>query len=437
MPISLVKADSLLAIDVGSVHTRVSLFDVVEARYRFLGSGISPNTLNYPFNDIQEGIHQAIEQLQSVTGRQILSPDAQLITPEQSDGSGVDLIAATISAYPPVKVIVAGLLEDLSVESAAKLAGTIASIILHRFSLNDHLTTEARLNAIVQSKPDLILVAGGTEQGAQNSVWKILETIGLARNLLAEEHQPHIVYLGNTQLHEKIKNNPYLGEKVYLGVNIHPTLEEEQFQPAIKTFMKAFHDIQQKQIPGYSTLLEWSKGSLLPASLGWERIIRLLDKVYDPKKGVLGVDIGSSTLNLVASFSGETKVSAFPQFGLTSPTPSILETINIDEIKKWLIYDFTEPEIKNLILTRQLYPGSIPMTEKELDFEYALSTVLLQNSLRLFLKQLSKDYHGDYLPAMEPIIASGAVLTNAHNLARSGLVLLNGLQPIHITTLVL
>lgn len=440
MTLSLVKSESLLAIDVGTVNTRVSLFDVVDARYRYLGSGVAPTTIYAPYNDIREGINQAIENLQTITGRVLLGDDAQIIISEQMDGSGVDLVAATVSAIAPLQVIVAGLLEDVSVESAVRLAHSIPSVIQKKFGLNDHLSAEERLNSIVQLRPDLILVAGGTEQGAESYVLKMLETIGLANFLLPDDQRPHILFIGNSKLHEKIRQIPIIGQAVHFAPNIRPALDSEQMQPARVALADAFRNIQQNQLPGFSTLIEWTKGATIPASFGWERVVRLLSKVYDSHKGVLGVDLGVSGICLAAGFGGETQVAVFPEFGLDSRNPSQPDSTFINEIQKWLMFDISAAEIHNLIQTRKIYPASLPLTESELDFEYAYSTVALQNSVQQFLQCLRSITHTgeiDCLPVVEPIIASGSVLTNSSHLARDTMTLLNGLQPTYITTLIL
>ena len=72
MPASLVDADSLLAVDVGTVTTRAALFDVVEGHYRFIASGHASTTAAAPFRDVSEGVRQAIENLQTITGRKFL-----------------------------------------------------------------------------------------------------------------------------------------------------------------------------------------------------------------------------------------------------------------------------------------------------------------------------------------------------------------------------
>src|SRR3972149_6788272 len=122
MATSIVNADSLLAIDVGAIPTRALLFDVVEGKYRFLAVGTAPSTAVAPFRHISEGVHLAILQLQTITGRTLLGVDQRVIIPSQADGSGVDACVATISAGKPLKVVAVGLLEDISTQSAQNLA---------------------------------------------------------------------------------------------------------------------------------------------------------------------------------------------------------------------------------------------------------------------------------------------------------------------------
>ena len=103
MPASLIDADSLLAVDIGTVSTRAAYFDVVEGHYRFIAAGHAPTTASAPLKDVGEGVKQAIENLQLVTGRKFLDDSKHLIMPARED-SGVDKFSATISAGPAVKI---------------------------------------------------------------------------------------------------------------------------------------------------------------------------------------------------------------------------------------------------------------------------------------------------------------------------------------------
>jgi hypothetical protein len=136
MPASLIDAESLLAVDVGTVTTQATLFDVVEGIYRFVAAGQAPTTAAAPFRDLREGVRQAIESLQTITGRTFLGPDHQIIIPVQ-DGAGVGSFAATISAGPAVKTALVGLLDDVSMESLQRLARSTYTRIIEIIGLNN------------------------------------------------------------------------------------------------------------------------------------------------------------------------------------------------------------------------------------------------------------------------------------------------------------
>ena len=109
MSTSLIDADSVLAIEIGTVSTRVILFDVVEGHYRFIGQGSVPTTMGAPSNDVSVGVKAALDQLHDITGRVLFNAGGQLIVPSQPNGSGVDACVATVSVGPPLRVVAIGL----------------------------------------------------------------------------------------------------------------------------------------------------------------------------------------------------------------------------------------------------------------------------------------------------------------------------------------
>ena len=145
MPASLVQNESILAIDVGATMTRAVLFDVVEGQYRFVASGQAPSTADVPFKDIGLGVRAAITNLQNITGATLLgAQDNNLIAPSQPDGSGVDAVVATVSAGPAVKTVVVGLLSDVSLQSAQRLAESTYSRVVDTLGLSDHRKAEMK-----------------------------------------------------------------------------------------------------------------------------------------------------------------------------------------------------------------------------------------------------------------------------------------------------
>jgi len=440
MTTSLVEAESLLAIDVGSVTTRAILFDVVDGRYRYLGSGSAPSTANAPYHDVSEGIHAALTRLQSVTGRVLLGGDERLIMPSRDDGSGVDALAATLSAGPPLKVIAMGLLEDVSLESARKLASATYSRVMENISLNDRRKPESRINAILRLRPDLILAAGGTEGGASQSVLKLLESIGLASYLLPEDQRPEVLFAGNNALATEIEST--LGKLVHLHIapNVRPALEAEQLDAARVQIANIYRLVRSRKLPGVEELDSWSGGGLLPTAYAFGRIISFLSKIYNSSKGVMGVDVGASATTISAAFAGDLFTEVYPQFGLGLSLADLQDYTTIGSISRWLYLDVPDSYVQEYLYQKSCYPASLPATPEDLDVEQAIARQVMQLATKKIIRSLPptvQRYSTGLVPWFEPIVASGSVLTSAPNYGQSLLTVLDGIQPTGVTTVVL
>ena len=117
----------------------------------------------------------------------------------------MDTFAATLSAGPAIKTVVVGLLDDVSLESTQRLARSIYTRVVETIGLNDTRKPEEQIDSLVRLRPDLILIAGGTDGGATRSVQRLMETVGLACYLLPADKHPALLYAGNQQLADEIK----------------------------------------------------------------------------------------------------------------------------------------------------------------------------------------------------------------------------------------
>src|SRR2546421_12935244 len=81
--------NSLLAVDCGAVFTKVSLLGLVEGQYRLMACGEAPTTVQLPQQDMAEGVIQAIQTIEFITGRHFIDENKQVISPEQTNGDGV------------------------------------------------------------------------------------------------------------------------------------------------------------------------------------------------------------------------------------------------------------------------------------------------------------------------------------------------------------
>jgi hypothetical protein len=436
MPASLVQTESVLAIEVGAAVTRVVLFDVVEGQYRFVASGQAPSTAEAPFKDIGIGVREAIINLQNITGNKILAPDGNLITPAQPDSSGVDAVVATISAGPSVKTVIVGLLNDVSLQSARRLAESTYSRVVDSLDLSDQRKPEEQLDSIVRSRPDLVILTGGTDGGASRSILKMLESVGLACYLMPMEKRPMILYAGNQKLAGDVQEllGGHAG-KLEISYNVRPALDTEDLGPASRELAGLVTKLRQRQIKGVDELNTWTGGNVLPTSYAQGRMIRFLSRLYESTRGLLSVNVGASAASVAAGFAGDLVLGTYPQFGLGESLGTLLQYTELDDIMRWLTLDISPNIVREYLFQKSLYPGAIPATKDE----QAISQAVARQALYLAVRALQKDFpaaaqsgSADVMPRLDLIIAGGGVISDGVSLGQSLLLLLDAIQPIGI-----
>jgi uncharacterized protein (TIGR01319 family) len=436
---TIISSKSVIAVDIGSTITRVLLFDVVSGKYRFIGTGIASTTAGAPYFDVTEGIWRALEELQFITSRTLISEKEGVIIPSTQDNQGADVMVATISAGNPISCVAVGLLENVSLQKARHLAQTTYAEIIADISLNDLRTSSDRINLLTRKKPDLIIIAGGTNSGASQSLLTILESIGLSSFLLEESQRPHILYTGNDQLQEEVENGLGKISNLRITPNIQPVLGKECIYPAQKEINEIYKEVRQKHIGGLRDVMSWTEGNVSSTASGLGRMIRFLSEKYEPEKGVLGVDIGSQSIILASAVSGEETLRVFPSLGVGASSLNILNQSSLEKITRWLPLNLPDLEITDYIYNKSAYPASLPADPEQLEIEYALAKQALRIAAAKTILSLrnNQPFDSTLLPPYEPIIGCGRILTEAPTRSHSLAVMLDGLQPTGVTTLAL
>lgn len=433
------RDESILILDIGSRYTKAILFDVVEGRYRFIGKGVSATTAAAPSNDVSTGIYRALDHLQAITTRKFLDASRQLIVPSLPDGSGIDSFAACISVGKPFDVVVVGLMDYLSGESALRLAKTTYAGIKTLLSLNDGRSTEERLNVLAQSRPDLIIAAGGTDAGASQAAIKLLETVGLACYLIPENHRPVILFAGNQAIVQNLQTSVDQIVDFVSAPNIRPSAEIENLDPAKSVLGDLCIQKKIKQITGLELVQTWAGKAVIPSATGFGRIVSFLSAVLKEKKGVLGIDLGASAAVVAAAVQGELTLDIFPELGLNAEAPALLGQLDLREIEKWLPQSCSLKQIQEYVYDRWLYPGTLPCSQAEWDLEGAITRQILFHAKKKAepdFKHLFQDGNTRNL-VFEPILLSGSLFSNSNDQKRNTLIALDGLQPEGITTLII
>jgi hypothetical protein len=440
MPSSLVDGNSLLALDVGAANTRAVLFDVVEGEYRFIASGTAPSTAEAPFKDIGEGARNAIENLQSVLGRNLLDSARGLISPSQANGSGVDGLVVTLSAGSAIKTVIVGLLKDVSLESARRLTSSTYARVVDTIALNDMRKPEQKIDSILRLRPDLVVITGGTDGGASRSIQKILEPIGLASFLLPEEKRPSVLFAGNQKMEAEVKSLVgSLSSSLHFSPNVRPSLETEDLDPAERELAHIFVGIRKRQIKGVDLLDLWSGGHILPTAYATGRMVRYLVKAFGDSS-ILSVDIGASAASISAGFEGNSTLNVFPEYGLGENLAYLLKHTDLDDILRWSWLDISKGVLNDYLHQKSLYPATIAATREDLAISQAITRqalhLAMQNARRDFPKSIAQIKPG-LTPLFDYIFAGGGALSDASRPGQSLLLLLDSIQPVGVSTVIL
>ncbi|HEX9895823.1 MAG TPA: glutamate mutase L [Gemmatimonadales bacterium] len=434
---TIMEADTLLAVDVGTVNTRASLFDVVDGRYRMVATGRASSTAGSPLFDIREGMHMAVEELNAVTGRPLLDEGDSLIIPTTSEGAGVDAFVATSSAGPRPRTVLVGLMPGVSMESARRLAGSTYLNVVEEIGLLDRRREEEQIDVLVAAQPDVILMVGGTDGGASASVLRMVELVGLVVGLLSTAQRPSLVFAGNRALGAAVSE--YFQERAPVTIvpNIRPSLDVEELEPARLKLSEIIRQLRAGKIGGFEDLAAWSGGSMMLTGDAFGRVVRYLSQVYDPDKGVLGIDVGASHVTVAAAFDGNLNLRVNSDLGLGSSMPGLMRYASIEDISRWLPGEEPAGKVRDYLYNKALYPGSVPTELGELHIEYALVRELIRTGIALARGDWQKGAETALLPALEPIIASGGAIARAPRPGYAALALLDAVQPKGVTTLVL
>jgi hypothetical protein len=431
---------SLLTIDVGSVNTRAHLFDAVEGRYRLLASSNTLSTIGTPAYDLNLGVLESIKQLEAITGKTLLSDRGLMVSSDPDDPIGANAFAATFSGGPSLKVVTVGLLDAVSLKTINNLVGSGYCKLIESFSLNDRRNPEAIVDAICQKLPDLLVIGGGTNRGASRSVLRLANTLAMAISLIPEGERPEVFYAGNENLQEEIDNLFGAIGRLHFASNVRPTLKTESLGPATKELSKIYFDIQSRKLGGLKQLCDLSGEQLYLNSQAFGRLVRFLSTVVEQPKGTLGVDLGASSTTVASGFAGHLNLRVYTGLGIGRGLKGMVEDTVLQQITRWLPYDLPDERVLDYLYNKPLIPQSLPSTEEDLAIEQAAARqvvrMAIRNSMNIFDRKAIYPQAGG-LPWFDRIIVSGSTLARAPRAEDSLLMILDSIQPVGITTIIL
>jgi hypothetical protein len=434
--------DSILVADCGTVMTKAMLLDRVSGRYRFVAYGEAPTTFASPWSDVTDGIYHAVERITNVTGRRFFNERGNIISPQVTAQRGVDVFAATVSASEPLRLVVSGLVEDLSIASARRAAaGTYSQVeaILNGLGPGAQ-ADEERVRVIRDIAPDVVFIAGGVDGGPERPVLDMVKAATLACALMDRDQTPTLLYAGNSRLRRQVAE--IVGDEAELRVvdNVRPTLETERLVDAQEELRAIFRERKMEQLAGLRTVAGWSPIDLMPTARAFGRLIQYLWHLGDPARGVLGVDVGGSNTTIAAVFDGRLTVTTYGGLGVAFGGERVQEERGSEAITRWVPEPLSHHEARGLLVNKRIHPASIPQAGRDLWLEQALAREAMHATLEIARPGWASGAAQPYpnlMPLCDTVVISGGALAQAPRPGQAALMVLDALQPIGVSTFIL
>jgi uncharacterized protein (TIGR01319 family) len=427
----------------------------VGAEYRFITAGEAPTTVEAPFEDVTLGVRNAVREIEELTGYKLLD-DHGIITPSKGENEGVDLYVTTSSAGGGLQMMVIGVIGMMTAESAHRSALGAGAIVMDVMSIDDGRQKFEKIERMRNLRPDMILVAGGTDGGNVKDVVGIGELISSAqpRSRLGSGYDLPIVFAGNKMAIEPFSK--LLLDKCALKIveNIRPTLETENPGPSRDAIHELFMEHVMSHAPGYDRLMTWTPIPIMPTPAGEGKMFQTIAETY--QENVIGVGLGGATTNVYSYFDEKFTLTISANLGMSYSISNVLKETGIENILRWIPFDVDSTELHDRLLNKMIRPTTIPHVLESLMIEQAVAREALRLGFqhhKFLARPLlgavhkaeldfgnvfdQKTYEETYIDMLKVdwVAGTGGLLSHAPRRAQSALMLMDGFQPEGVTKL--
>jgi uncharacterized protein (TIGR01319 family) len=445
----------IVATDCGSTTTKAILIELVDGHYRQTQRGEAPTTVEAPFADVTLGVTNSVTELQELSGRRLIADDGTVIRRTSlTDPNGCDVYISTSSAGGGLQMMVAGVVRQMTAESAKRAALGAGAIVMDTIAANDNRKPHEQIQRIRELRPDMVLLSGGTDGGDQKKVVELAELIAPAkpRPRFGGEYQLPVIYAGNKDAAPAVARVFGAGFDLSIVPNLRPTLEAENLGPARDRIHDVFLEHVMAHAPGYDKLISWADAPIMPTPGAVGDILQTIAR----KRGInaVGVDIGGATTDVFSVFDGVFNRTVSANLGMSYSISNVCAEATMPRIMRWVHLPMDERELRNRVKNKMIRPTTIPQSLEALVFEQAVA----REALRLSYEQhkafattlkgvqqqrtvgdaFSQQAGGGTLVnnmKLDLLVASGGVLSHAPRMEQTALMLIDSFEPEGFTEL--
>lgn len=449
------KLNTVLVTDCGSTTTKALLFQRTAEGWRQTQRGEAPTTVEVPVADVTVGALNAFAEVQEVSGRPILKTSVEDTTSPfiETTGDprrGIDLYLSTSSAGGGLQMMVAGVVGQMSTESASRAALGAGAIVMDAISADDGREEHERIERIRHLRPDIVLLTGGVDAGARTHVVEMAEVLVAAspRPRFGDTLKLPVIYAGNRDVADEVRQILNRVADVTVVDNVRPNLEEENLKPAREAIHELFLSHVMSHSPGYGKLLAWSPLPVMPTPAAVGDMVLSFARRKDLQ--VLCADIGGATTDVFSVFKNTEGTPVFNRtvsanYGMSYSVANVLIEAGAPAIMRWLPYELGESEVRDQLRNKMIRPTSIPQTLEDLWLEQAVCrealrlSLLHHRSLAVGLSgaqqrrgiadifsQRTNRYQLVDMMKLDVVIGSGGVLSHAPHRLGAALMMIDG-----------
>ena len=342
------KEESYLIVDIDNQHTKTVLVETDGTSHVLKGVNETDTTIDPPNLDVTLGVTKSIQNLEENLDIPILIDDVP--------SKNIHFLCSS-STSGGLHMVVAGLIGQISAESAQRAALGAGALLMDRFAKDDSRPVHEKIMKMRSLNPDILLLAGGTDGGATRQVLEMADLIKTAdiKPRFGSEYQLPMIYAGNVQIRDNVKQ--ILDEDDYamrMVENVRPIISKENLGPAREGIYDSYMEHVIIHSPGYDKLLQWTSEPVIPTQAAIGKLLY----AYAERRGVnlIGVDVGGETTDMYSVFNGIFNRSLNADFGLTHGISNIMKITGIENILRWLPHDMDEREVRNIIGNMMINP---------------------------------------------------------------------------------
>ncbi|MDO0824446.1 methylaspartate mutase accessory protein GlmL [Desulfosporosinus nitroreducens] len=403
---------AVILIDFGSTYTKVTIVDLESEN--IVGTARAGTTIE---TNIMDGMKVALAQISEPAG-----------------GWNFVRKLACSSAAGGLKMIASGLVKELTAEAARRAALGAGARVLEVFSYE---LTQKDLDRIILSKPDILLLAGGTDGGNREVILKNAEMLSTLPVSLPVVIAGNKVVSGQAADILRKRHTP-----VVIADNVMPELGVLSVESARLAIREVYltHIIQAK---GLDKAEEFLERIMMPTPSAVLSAAELLAQGYGSEPGMgelIIVDVGGATTDVHSIAKGDPSKPSVMLKGL--PEPYVKRTVEgdlgmryssealVETAGKCLMDNlgWTNDQVLDQLSLYKEDPWRIPQTAEEAKFDVAMGRIAVG---------LAVDRHVGtievvYTPFGASYVQNGKDLTPLAVVIGTGGVLLHHSDPLEI-----